>query len=311
MKIFTVGIILLTLLTGCTKEEIIFKPEEEPTLTEEEKRNIEVINHLNDLIVNSNTNRSFTYLITINDDTYTYSGEIFENVTKGTYTHNNTTTNYQIENSKVYDSTTLEEIDIYGNINTELINITHYQINSNSYTCTMNTNTAICQAKGPNHNITFTFDDKHITNIIYTEGENITYNLTYSNFNNIEFIPKITYNYLNLTYNKTNNIKKETLLNDYNKPYNIYYYYVNNVTIEIDNKKIPITDTIEIFSTPMYILDYSKYIIDTDNISKVELYIYENDFIIIIINNKKEGYSYYLSTYNYTEEILQDFVAIN
>ena len=31
MKIFTVGIILLTLLTGCTKEESIFNPEEEPT----------------------------------------------------------------------------------------------------------------------------------------------------------------------------------------------------------------------------------------------------------------------------------------
>lgn len=155
MKIFIISIILLTLLTGCTKEESIFNPQEEPTLTEEEKRNIEVINHLNDLIANSNTNRSFTYVITIDDDTYTYSGEIFENVTKGTYTHNNTTTNYQIENSKVYDSTTLEEIDIYGNINTELINITHYQISSNSYTCTMNTNTAICQAKGPNHNITF------------------------------------------------------------------------------------------------------------------------------------------------------------
>ena len=144
MKIFIISIILLTLLTGCTKEESIFNPQEEPTLTEEEKRNIEVINHLNDLIANSNTNRSFTYVITIDDDTYTYSGEIFENVTKGTYTHNNTTTNYQIENSKVYDSTTLEEIDIYGNINTELINITHYQISSNSYTCTMNTNTAIC-----------------------------------------------------------------------------------------------------------------------------------------------------------------------
>ena len=118
MKIFIISIILLTLLTGCTKEESIFNPQEEPTLTEEEKRNIEVINHLNNLIINSNTNRSFTYVITIDNDTYTYSGEIFENVTKGIYTNKNTTTNYQIENSKVYDSTTLEEVDIYGNINT-------------------------------------------------------------------------------------------------------------------------------------------------------------------------------------------------
>ena len=311
MKIFILLITLLTLLSGCAKDESVLKPQEEPNLTEEEQRNIEVINYLYDLINKTNINRSFVYNIIIDNNIYTYTGDIFEDVTKGTYENNNKTINYQIENSKIYDSKTKEEIDIYSNINKELINIKHYQINSNSYTCTMNNNTVLCNAKGPNHSITFTFNDNYITNIKYNEGENITYNLTYNNFNNIKLIPKISYNKLNLTYNKTNNIRKETLLNDYNKPYNIYYYYVNNINIEIDNKKIPITDTIEIFSTPMYILDYSNYIIDTDNISKVELYIYENDFIIIIINNKKEGYSYYLSTYDYTKEILQDFIAIN
>ena len=60
----------------------------------------------------------------------------------------------------------------------------------------------------------------------------------------------------------------------------------------------------EIFNNPMYYRDYTNNIIDKVTYKKVEEYIYNDNFIIIVINND----IYYLSTIEYEDEILSQYI---
>lgn len=311
-------ILLLILITGCgTEEKSIFKSDEEKTQetekSKEEKRNVAALNTINNLIDNTLEcpNYSFIYNINIDEDTFYYEGNYFHNVVDGKLQKNDTTLNYQISDGKVYNKETSKEIiNFYENNVAKYIDLNNYYVHSNIYTCTIADNIATCQSKGPNQSISFTFNDNYITSIKYKENDNVTCELQYSNFNELDYITKINYD-LNINYSKTQVIREETLIDDYNNPYNIYYYYVDDVKVNINNEEIYVTDTDEIFSSPMYLIDLSNYVQYKESTKYIRLYIYQKNFVIIIVNDKNKGNIYYLTTYDYISEILEEFVAIN
>ena len=102
----------------------------------------------------------------------------------------------------------------------------------------------------------------------------------------------------------TNNIEKIEVTEDVDFPYTVYNYYIANSTVNINDEESEIIGNIEIFNNPMYYRDYTNNIIDKVAYKKVEEYIYNDNFIIIVINND----IYYLSTIEYEDEILSQYI---
>ena len=154
-----------------------------------------------------------------------------------------------------------------------------------------------------NISITFYYNDDYITEILFID-DNATYNLKYSDFNNIDPIPLVEDEEINITYNTTNNIEKIEVTEDVDYPYTVYNYYVANSTVNINDEESEVVGNMEIFNNPMYYRDYTNNIIDKVAYKKVEEYIYNDNFIIIVINND----IYYLSTIEYEDEILSQYI---
>lgn len=297
-------------ITGCSDTSNVHKLDEQEKdstsdilLKREEERNMKVISKLQTLLNKTyNTNYAFEYNISYLNETYKYNGEKYYNVIQGIY---NDTYGYQIENHKFYNSSTFEKTEsIYYNLNYDLINLNEYvsKIN-NDYTCTMSNNISICEAIFKNISITFYYNDDYITEILFID-DNATYNLKYSDFNNIDPIPLVEDEEINITYNTTNNIEKIEVTEDVDYPYTVYNYYVANSTVNINDEESEVVGNMEIFNNPMYYRDYTNNIIDKVAYKKVEEYIYNDNFIIIVINND----IYYLSTIEYEDEILSQYI---
>ncbi len=312
MKKTLILIILLGFfITGCSDTTNVHKTDEqenEPSSSDilikrEQNRNNEVISKLQKLLNRTNNiNYAFEYNINYLNETYNYSGEKYYSVIKGIY---NNTYGYQIENHKFYNSQTLEETEsIYYNINYDLINLNEYvsEIN-NDYTCTMNNNISICESILKNISITFYYNDDYITEILYID-DNSNYDLKYSNFNNVEPIPLVEDEEININYDTTSNIEKIEITEDVDFPYTVYNYYIDNATVTIDDEEIPIIGNTTIFNNSMYYKDYTNNIIDKETYTKVEEYVFNNKFIIIVVNND----IYYLSTTDYEEDILGKYI---
>ena len=205
----------------------------------------------------------------------------------------------------------IEQIDgvknVYGSYSNDgLIKVEDKEYVSkiyNDYTCTMSNNISICEAIFKNISITFYYNDDYITEILYID-DNATYNLKYSDFNNIEPIPLVEDEDINISYDATNNIEKIEVTEDVDYPYTVYNYYVANATVNINDEESEVVGNMEIFNNPMYYRDYTDNIIDKENYKKVEEYVYNDNFIIIVINNV----IYYLSTTDYEDEILAKYV---
>ena len=309
-KTLTLIFLFIFFITGCSDTSNVKKEDEQekdPTsdilIKREEKRNDEVVSKLQTLFNNtSSVNYAFEYNIDYLNKTYKYNGEKYYDVIKGIY---NDTYGYQIENHKFYNSSTFEKTEsIYYNLNYDLINLNEYVSRiHNDYTCTMNNNISICESIFKNIFITFYYNDDYITEILFID-DNATYNLKYSDFNNIDPIPLVEDEEINITYNTTNNIEKIEVTEDVDFPYTVYNYYISNATININGEENEIIGNIEIFNNPMYYRDYTNNIIDKDTYKKVEEFIYNDNFIIIVINND----IYYLSTIEYEDEILSQYI---
>ena len=102
----------------------------------------------------------------------------------------------------------------------------------------------------------------------------------------------------------TSNIEKIEITEDVDFPYTVYNYYIDNATVTIDDEEIPIIGNTTIFNNSMYYKDYTNNIIDKETYTKVEEYVFNNKFIIIVVNND----IYYLSTTDYEEEILAKYI---
>ena len=309
-KTLTLIFLFIFFITGCSDTSNVKKEDEQEKdstsdilFKREQKRNDEVISKLQTLLNRTyNTNYAFEYNINYIDENYNYNGEKYYNVIKGIY---NNTYGYQIENHKFYNSSTLEETEsIYYNLNYDLINLNEYISRiHNDYTCTMNNNISICEAIFKDISITFYFNDDYITEILYID-DNAIYNLKYSNFNNINSIPLIENEELNITYDTTSNIEKIEVTEDVDFPYTVYNYYVANATVNINDEESEVVGNMEIFNNPMYYRDYTNNIIDKDTYKKIEEFVFDNKFIIIVINNN----IYYLSTTDYENEILSQYI---
>lgn len=309
-KTLTLIFLFIFFITGCSDTSNVKKEDEQekdPTsdilIKREEKRNDEVVSKLQTLLNNtSSVNYAFEYNIDYLNKTYKYNGEKYYDVIKGIY---NDTYGYQIENHKFYNSSTFEKTEsIYYNLIYDLINLNEYVSRiHNDYTCTMNNNISICESIFKNISITFYYNDDYITEILFID-DNATYNLKYSDFNNIDPIPLVEDEEINITYNTTNNIEKIEVTEDVDFPYTVYNYYISNATININGEENEIIGNIEIFNNPMYYRDYTNNIIDKDTYKKVEEFIYNDNFIIIVINND----IYYLSTIEYEDEILSQYI---
>ena len=309
-KTLTLIFLFIFFITGCSDTSNVKKEDEQekdPTsdilIKREEKRNDEVVSKLQTLFNNtSSVNYAFEYNIDYLNKTYKYNGEKYYDVIKGIY---NDTYGYQIENHKFYNSSTFEKTEsIYYNLNYDLINLNEYVSRiHNDYTCTMNNNISICESIFKNISITFYYNDDYITEILFID-DNATYNLKYSDFNNIDPIPLVEDEEINITYNTTNNIEKIEVTEDVDFPYTVYNYYISNASLNISGEENEIIGNIEIFNNPMYYRDYTNNIIDKDTYKKVEEFIYNDNFIIIVINND----IYYLSTIEYEDEILSQYI---
>lgn len=311
-KIIILFLIFIVTLSGCQKEEIILKPQEdnEEQLIEEQ-RNQKVIEEISSIIENTaNENYSFTYNITIDDIEYNYNGQKFDTVIKGNYYTLNKNINYQKEDNKVFDLDSGSIIyDLYKDITYGLINLNEYPNRIKSYTCTINDSFAICQQD--DKTITFYFENNLITKVEYSNEQGNKYILNYSDFNNITYIEKIDYEKNNIEYQKSSNINKTTHYNDREQPYYIYNYYIKNATMEIDGERKNITETSEIFEKAMYNLNYDKYTLTNANIQQINHYIYENEFNIIAIKDAEGIWSYYLTTDEYVNNILNDYICFD
>ena len=296
-------------ITGCSDTSNVHKLDEQEKdstsdilLKREEERNMKVISKLQTLLNKTyNANYAFEYNISYLNKNHKYSGEKYYNIIKGIYNDYE----YQIENHKFYNPNTLEETEsIYYNLNSDLINLKEYVSKIyNDYTCTMNNYISICEAIFKNISITFYYNDDYITEILFI-GDNATYNLKYSDFNNIDPIPLVEDEEVIITYNTTNNIEKIEVTEDVDYPYTVYNYYVANATVNINDEESEVVGNMEIFNNPMYYRDYTNNIIDKVTYKKVEEYIYNDNFIIIVINND----IYYLSTIEYEDEILSQYI---
>lgn len=102
----------------------------------------------------------------------------------------------------------------------------------------------------------------------------------------------------------TSNIEKIEITEDVDFPYTVYNYYIDNATVTIDDEEIPIIGNTTIFNNSMYYKDYTNNIIDKETYTKVEEYVFNNKFIIIVVNND----IYYLSTTDYEKEILAKYI---
>ena len=296
MKKTIILIIASLILSGCSttkKEEIDFCknyiPNDIMHFHDEYRRNEDTIKQLTKYVSNTNnTNYSFTYDITNNTSTYHYEGQKFDDVKK--YTYNNKT--YQLENNIFYDINTKEEVlDIFNQIDQKPLSLyTYYSLSNLEYTCIITDNMAVCDSKENNTTITFTITDEYITKINY-KTPNSSYILEYKDFNNIPIIPKIDYQ-TKTSYKKTNTIEKIE-----HDTYIIYNYYVTDTNVLINDNNVSITDTLEIFSNPMYYFEYGN----------IEEFIYNDDFTIIVIHQDNDKTIYYLTTYNHKNEILEQY----
>ena len=102
----------------------------------------------------------------------------------------------------------------------------------------------------------------------------------------------------------TSNIEKIEITEDVDFPYTVYNYYIANAAVTIDDEEIPIIGNTTIFNNSMYYKDYTNNIIDKETYKKVEEYVFNNKFIIIVVNND----IYYLSTTDYEKEILAKYI---
>ena len=267
--------ISLILLGGCTKkenEEAKNKPIENNSIkVDQEKQNIiDSLTYLN----NSNYDFNFKIVMYNNDEelNYNYKGTTFDDIKSVKANLNNKDYNYQEENNICYDLSNkniidnpLYEVNIaYTDFN-NLIDL----INKDNVKCLNYT----CQFTTQNQEINLTFkneiDDNYSISIQEkdTDFNNIsTYELTYKNINKTKIIKSLN-NYVrfNISFDNSNKI---------NNKENIFFYKIDNVKYTLNNIE-----------------------------SNLELYNYENDFIIFIkeTNNKKEVY---VSTQNYNNEIL-------
>lgn len=301
MKKTIIFITLLFILSGCstsskepTNNTIPSIPDDIKHFYNEYQRNSNAIEKISEYVSNtSNANYAFTYEISNNKNNCHFEGEKFGEIQK--YYYNDIT--YQLENNTIYNLNTKEKVsNIFKSIDTKPLSLnTYYYLDNLEYTCVITNDTAICNSLEKNTTITFTISNKYITKIIYTDLDN-TYILEYKNFNNISIIPKINYQ-TKTNYQKTDSIKKIEVNDDYT----IYNYYITDATVIINNTPVSITDTIEIFSNPMYYFkyDYNNYYI--------EEFIYSDEFMILIVQKDNKNPIYYLTTYQYEKEILDQY----
>lgn len=274
--------------------------------TEEQERNTKNIKKIQEFLYNTiDVNYKFVYDITIQNTNYNYSGQKYQNVIKGKKQNN---IEYQIENNKFYNPKTKKEIEnVYSEINSNLINLENYIYTLSNYTCVYSDIISVCEANDDNSNIIFKYNSNYIETIRF-QSNNTVYLLNYSDYNTINPITMITYESKNINYDKTNIIQKLEITNEVDKPYTVYNYYIDNVTIKINDKLININEAYDILSGPMYYNAYINNIIDKENVQKVEQFIYDNNFIIIIVDVKNNNDIYYLTTGSYVEEILSQYL---
>ena len=282
-----------------------YVPSDVKRLYEEQTRNINAINEITSLIRNtSSSNYSFSYDITIKDNNYTYTGEKYYNVVRGIY---NNDISYQLENDKFYNPDTKEEIaNLYPKIDSTLIDLSTYaNISHEKYTCIKTDNLGLCESIDRTKTLTFNFNENYLTNLIYN-NEDKRYSLSYSNFDNIEYIPFIHDTITNPEYDKTDKIEKIEVTENVDAPYTVYNYYITNATVTINGETMDVFDTAEVFNTPISYKEYSD--IKDTSIKSIEEFIYENDFLIIIVHPNAGNTIYYLSTTEYKDEILNKYI---
>lgn len=280
-------------------------PSDIKQLYKESNRNRKDVEDIISLLENTAySNYNFKYQITINDKIYNYEGQKFQSTTKGIFNDN---IKFQQEENQFYNPDNKEKIDnVFSDVNYSLTTITEYMsIIENNYTCIKTDNIGLCESQDDNIIIEFEFDSNFIKNINY-QTEDTKYILEFTNFDNVDYIPLINYDTIELKYTRTNQISKEEI-NDSDLPYTIYNYYVDNATCNIENKTYSITNFPEIFNLQMYYIEHKNT--KDENILNVGEYIYENDFIIIRIDYS-DNVIYYLSTTNYSDEILKNYLYI-
>ena len=311
-KILILFLIFIIILSGCKKEESIFKSQEEiDALKIEKERNKKATNEISNIIENTiNVNYSFIYNILTDDIEYNYEGQKFDTVIKGKYYTFNKNINYQIEDNKVFDlDNDIIIYDLYKNIDYSLIDLNRYIDKIRTYTCTLNKSSAICQ-KG-NNTITFVFENNYITKIEFNNGANIEYILNYNDFNNINYIEKVDYEENKIEYQKSSTIDEQTLHDELGQIYYIYNYYIKNATMEINGEKKNIIDIPEAFEKAMYNLNYDNYILENINIKQINHYIFDNNFNIITIKDDEDIWNYYLTVDEYVNNILNEYISFD
>ena len=304
-KLFAL-LILIILIGGCSSE--LNDAQEKPidnnqnSCEIEEKRNTNVIKKIQELLFSTiDANYAFNYDITISDKHYIYNGERYQNTIKG----KSDNIEYQIENDKFYNLKTKQEIaNVYDNVDYNLIDLENYIYVLADYVCTYSDNVAVCENSQENESLVFTYNSTYIESIKY-QKDDIIYALKYSNYNGVNPIPLIDYKSMGISYNMTDTIQKEEVTENVDEAYTLYNYYIDNVTISNDGELINITDAYNILSASMY---YNAYASERENIKQIEEFIYDNNFIIIIVDFKDENDLYYLTTTEHSKEILSQYM---
>ncbi len=188
----SISLILITLLlitfTACGKKEK--KESEQPTPEPNEE--------VRKLISNTDKqNYAFEYTITAEEQVQKFKGRMYNGLEAGVYTENivGTTynTSYQIQDEECYDPESKSPIlSVYFYASTDYILLSNIEkiLNSKQVTCNLNGSTYNCQ-NNDDETYDISFSGDYVTKIFISTGNDVTYEMNYSNINNVDPIEKI------------------------------------------------------------------------------------------------------------------------
>ena len=81
--------------------------------------------------------------------------------------------------------------------------------------------------------------------------------------------------------------------------------------MEINGEKKNIIDIPEAFEKAMYNLNYDNYILENINIKQINHYIFDNNFNIITIKDDEDIWNYYLTSDEYVNNILNEYISFD
>lgn len=233
----------------------------------------DILNAIDNL---SYTNYSYDYEIKEADEVFKYNGTIYDYINKGVFSHQDNSINYQIESDTCYNIDNKEEItNVFYNVNIKYIYFEYLkkEIDDAFTKCSLNSDVIECTNKDRIMN--FKIDDNYIKSIYIKDNDN-TYNLNYSDINNVDRLYSINESVLKITYDEVDNIKS-TKFDDKE----LIFYKIFNVKYK-DFRFGRITDT-KLDNFLYKALGKAK----KKNSTK---YIYPNDLIIYVSDNNGKVY---------------------